>query len=87
MKTIKCTVRKSGNISTFSVDCANTRQARAFVLAMMPDYYLIGTREISWKEPVHFDFVQVSHSVSINQHNQARLDRGVTDLPTYEYMS
>lgn len=84
MKIAKCVVRKDGELTAFSVDCANVAQARSFAIAMMPDCYLVSTKEVGWVLPVHFDFVQVSHAVSIAKHNKARRKRGVVGIPSME---
>lgn len=80
----KCVVRKSNELTAFSVDCADIKQARAFVRAAMPDCYLVSVKPIAWELPVHFDFVLCSHTVSIAKHSADRRRRGVVGLPTME---
>ena len=84
MLTCKCLVRKSNELTAFSVDCADLQQARAFVRAGMPDCYLVSVKPINWKLDVHFDFVLCSHTVSIAKHTADRKRRGVVGLPTME---
>ena len=84
MKTIKVVVRKSNELTAFSVDAADNAQARHFVKITMPDCYLVSMKEIAWKLDIHFDFQTCANTVSIHRHNAARRQRGCVGLPVME---